>query len=170
MAAQFNQVSTQLASVQAGLNTSVQNDVNSSNQDLSTIATLNAQIVAAQSGGGSAQPLIDQREQALEDLAGKANITTTTEVANGAIDVSIGNVTMVSGVSVTDKLQTYTDGNGNLQIQAQNAGTPITLTGGSIGGEITARDGALARSPKPASTRWPLQARHAGQYDLFRGL
>jgi len=29
-------------------------------------------------------------------------------------------------------------------VQAQNAGTNITLTGGSIGGEITARDGALA--------------------------
>jgi flagellar hook-associated protein 1 len=58
--------------------------------------------------------------------------------------VSIGGVTMVSGVSVTDNLQTYTDGNGNLQVQAQNAGTPITLTGGSIEGEITTRDGALA--------------------------
>jgi flagellar hook-associated protein 1 FlgK len=30
-------------------------------------------------------------------------------------------------------------------VQAQNAGTPLTLTGGSIEGEITARDGALAR-------------------------
>ena len=29
-------------------------------------------------------------------------------------------------------------------MQAQNAGTPINLTGGSIEGEITARDGALA--------------------------
>src|SRR5580658_6649568 len=57
VAAQFNQVSTQLSSVQAGLNASVQNDVGSANQDLTTIATLNQQIIAAQAGGGSADQL-----------------------------------------------------------------------------------------------------------------
>jgi flagellar hook-associated protein 1 FlgK len=140
---QFNQVSTQLSIVQADLNTSIQNDVASGNQDLNTIATLNQQIVAAQSSGGSANQLVDQREKTLENLAGVANISTTTE-ANGAVDVSIGGVTMVSGVTATDQLQAYDPGNGQLQIQAQNAGTKITLTGGSIAGEITARDGALA--------------------------
>jgi flagellar hook-associated protein 1 len=140
---QFNQVSSQLSTVQADLNTSVQNDVASSNQDLSTIASLNQQIAGAQASGGSASQLVDQREQTLENLAGLANFSTTTE-ANGAVDVSIGGVTMVSGGTVTDNLQTYTDGSGNLQVQAQNAGTQITLTGGSIAGEITARDGALA--------------------------
>jgi len=140
---QFNQVSTQLSTVQADLNTSVQNDVASSNQDLSAIATLNAQIVAAQSSGGSADQLVDEREQTLENLAGLANYSATTE-ANGAVNVSLGGVTMVSGGDVTDQLQTYTDSHGNLQVQAHNAGTPITLTGGSIEGEITARDGALA--------------------------
>jgi flagellar hook-associated protein 1 len=140
---QFNQVSSQLSTVQADLNTSVQNDVNSSNQDLTAIASLNQQIVAAQESGGSADQLVDQREATLENLAGLTNFTTTTQ-ADGAVNVSIGNVTMVSGVKVTDDLQTYTDANGNLQVQAQNAGTPLTLTGGSIEGEITARDGALA--------------------------
>ena len=141
--AQFNQVSAQLSTVQANLNTSVQNDVGSANQDLSSIATLNQQIVAAQASGGSADQLVDQREQTLENLAGLANFSTTTE-ANGAVNVNIGGVPMVSGGNVSDNLQTYADSNGNLQVQAQNAGTQITLTGGSIGGEITARDGALA--------------------------
>ena len=69
VAAQFNQVSTQLSTVQADLNTSVQNDVASSNQDLSTIATLNGQIAAAEASGGSADQLVDQREKTLEHLA-----------------------------------------------------------------------------------------------------
>ncbi len=143
VAAQFNQVSSQLSTVQSDLNTSVQNDVASSNQDLSAIATLNQQIVEAQASGGSAVQLVDQREKTLENLAGLTNFSATTQ-ANGAVNVSIGGVTMVSGVSVTDSLQTYSDANGNLQVEAKNAGTPLTLTGGSIGGEITARDGALA--------------------------
>jgi flagellar hook-associated protein 1 FlgK len=143
VAAQFNQVSSQLATVQADLNTSVKNDVASANQDLSTIATLNRQIVAAQASGGSADQLMDQREQTLENLAGLVNFSTTTQ-SNGAVDVSIGGVTMVSGLNNADSLQAYDPGNGNLLVRAQNAGTTLTLTGGSIEGEITARDGALA--------------------------
>jgi flagellar hook-associated protein 1 FlgK len=41
-------------------------------------------------------------------------------------------------------LQTYDAGGGQILIQAQNAGTPLTLTGGSIQGNIDVRDGALA--------------------------
>jgi flagellar hook-associated protein 1 FlgK len=141
--AQFNQVSSQLSTVQADLNTSVQNDVNSANQDLASIASLNQQIVAADASGGSADQLVDQREQTLENLAGLANFTTTAQ-PNGAVNVTIGGVTMVSNVSVTDNLQTYSNASGNLLVQAQKAGTPLNLTGGSIEGEITARDGALA--------------------------
>src|SRR5208282_3218743 len=142
-ATQFNQVSTQLSTVQANLNTSVQNDVASSNQDLNTIASLNQQIVAAQASGGSANQLVDQREKTLENLAGLVNFSTSTQ-ANGAVDVNIGGVAMVSGDNVTDSLQTYDSGNGNLLVQEKNGGTPLTLTGGSIAGEITARDDALA--------------------------
>jgi flagellar hook-associated protein 1 FlgK len=143
VAAQFNQVSGQLSTVQADLNTSVQNDVTSANQDLSAITTLNQQIVEAQASGGSADQLVDQREATLENLAGLANFSATAQ-ANGAVNVSIGGVAMVSGVTQADSLEAYNPGNGQLQVQAQNAGTPITLTGGSIEGEITARDGALA--------------------------
>jgi flagellar hook-associated protein 1 len=143
VAAQFNQVSAQLTTVQGDLNSSVQSDVTSANQDLATIANLNQQIVQAQAAGGSADQLVDQREQTLENLAGLANFSTTAQ-ANGAVNVSIGGVTMVSGVSVADTLQTYDSGNGQLLVQDQNGGQPITLTGGSIEGEITARDGALA--------------------------
>jgi flagellar hook-associated protein 1 FlgK len=143
VAGQFNQVSAQLSTVQADLNTSIQNDVSSANQDLNTIASLNQQIVEAQASGGSAVQLVDQREQTLENLAGLANISTTTQT-NGAVDVTIGGVTMVSGITATNNLQAYDPGNGQLLVQAQNGGAQITLTGGSIEGEITARDGALA--------------------------
>ncbi len=140
---QFNQVSTQLSTVQADLNTDVQNNVTSANQDLNTIASLNEQIAAAEGNGAPASQLVDQREHTVENLAGLANISTTAQ-ANGAIDVNIGGVSMVSGVTATDQLQAYDPGNGQLQVRAQNAGTPVTLTGGSIAGEMTARDGALA--------------------------
>ena len=143
VATQFNQVSSQLSGIASNLNTSIQNDVDGANQDLSDIASLNKQIILAESGGGTANDLTDLRQQKIEDLAGKVQITTTTD-ANGGVDVSIGGVTMVSGAKSLDSLQTYDAGGGQILVRAQTAGTPLTLTGGSIEGNITVRDGALA--------------------------
>ena len=140
---QFNSVSSSLSQVQSGLNTSIENDVASSNQDLNTIATLNQQIVLATAGGGSADQLVDTREQTLEDLASKANISTSTN-PDGSVNISIGGVAMVTGGDAVDSLQTYNAGNGQILVQDQNGATPLDITGGSIGGNITARDGALA--------------------------
>jgi flagellar hook-associated protein 1 FlgK len=139
---QFNNVSSQLSTVNSDLNTSLQNDTASANQYLSSIASLNGQIVQSEAAGGSANQFVDQREQDLESLAKLTNISTTAQ-SNGTVDVSIGNVTMVSGETTTDSLQTYDPGNGQLQVAAKNAG-PLSITGGSLAGEVTARDGALA--------------------------
>jgi flagellar hook-associated protein 1 FlgK len=146
LASQFNQVSSQLQTVSAGLNTSIQNDVNGVNQDLATIAGLNQQIVQSEASGGSANVLVDQREQAIEDLAGKVNITTSAQ-SNGSVNISIGGVGMFDGASnqrVADGLVTYDSGGGNLLIKTQYQGIALTPTSGSIQGEIETRDGALA--------------------------
>jgi flagellar hook-associated protein 1 FlgK len=140
---QFNQVSTGIGTVTAGLNSSIQSDVAGVNQDLTQIAGLNLQIMQAQGSGGSANDLLDQREKIVEDLASKVNATTST-APNGTLYVSIGGQQMLSGGAVTNGLQTYTDSNGNLLVQDQTTGTPLTLTGGSIEGSITARDGTMS--------------------------
>jgi flagellar hook-associated protein 1 FlgK len=170
LAIQFNQVSSSLSSLTTNLNSSVQSDVNGSNQDLTQIANLNAQIVQAQDIGGSPNQLIDEREQTMEDLASKVNFTTSTQ-SNGAVNVTIGGVTMVSGVTQSDSLQTYTDTNGNLQVQAQTAGTHLTLAGGSIEGSITARDGAVAQLQTSVNTLasqliTQVNSIYSGGYDL----
>lgn len=140
---QFNSVSSGLATVQSNLNSSITSDVAASNQDLSDIASLNQQIAVADASGGTANDLVDMREQKLEDLAGRVNLTATAQ-PDGMMNVSIGGVTMVSGGTTPDSLQAYDSGGGNLLVRAQNAGTTLSLSGGSIEGSITARDGALA--------------------------
>jgi flagellar hook-associated protein 1 FlgK len=143
LSGQFNTVSSGLATVNTALNAAITSDVSGSNQDLSTIASLNKQIVLETASGGTANDLVDLRTQAIQDLAGKTNVSLTTE-SNGAVDVSIGGVTMVSGITQPDSLQAYDPGNGQLQVKALNAGTTLSLTGGSIQGEMDVRDGALA--------------------------
>jgi flagellar hook-associated protein 1 FlgK len=142
LATQFNEISGQLTSVRSGINASIQSDVNGANQDLSDIANLNQQIVYAEGSGGTANELVDEREQKIEDLASKVNITTTTD-SNGALDVSVSGVNMVSGIKQVNSLQTYDAGGGDLMVQEAAQGGHITVTSGSIAGEVDARDGAL---------------------------
>ncbi len=143
LATEFNSVSSQLSGVRDQVNQSIQNGVSSANQDLAQIAALNQQIVMADGQAGSANDLVDQRQAAINDLASYANVTTSAQ-ANGAVNISIGGATMVSGITATDSLETYDAGGGQLLIKAQNAGTPLTLSSGSIEGNITTRDGALS--------------------------
>jgi len=143
LTSQFNQVSSQLAGIRNGLNQSIQNDVGSANQDLTDIASLNKQIVLAQASGGTANDLIDLRQQKLEDLSKYANISTAAQ-PNGSVNVSISGATMVSGITQTDSLQAFDAGGGQFLVRAATAGTTLALSGGSIEGEINVRDGALA--------------------------
>ncbi len=142
LAAGLNQASSQLSTLNGQLNTSISDDVTSANQLLSQIASLNDQISKATATGGSANDLVDTREQDLENLANLVNIQTTSN-ADGTMDVNIGGQQLVSGKNVLDTLKAYDPGNGQLQIQTATGGTPLTLTGGTIQGTIDARDGAL---------------------------
>jgi flagellar hook-associated protein 1 FlgK len=145
LTSQFNTVASSLSGLTTTINSSIDSDVSGANQDLSQIASLNAGIVQAQAIGGTANELIDQREQALEDLASKVNFTTTTQ-SNGAVDVTIGGVAMVSNITETDSLAAgYNPNTGRYTVKAQNANTYLNLAGGSIEGDITVRDGAIAQ-------------------------
>ncbi|MGA2247864.1 MAG: flagellar hook-associated protein FlgK [Verrucomicrobiota bacterium] len=151
LATSFNSLDSQFASVRSSLNTSLTSDVGSANQLLTNIAGLNQQIYNAQTDGGNANDLLDEREQDLENLSGLTSISTSTGT-NGAVNVTIGGQTLVSGDAVSDTLQTYDAGNGQLLVQTATGGVNLTLTGGSIQGTIDARDGTLATMQNSVNT------------------
>jgi len=143
LASQLNQIDKRLGQLNGSLNKSVQTDVDTANQLITQIANLNQEIFDSEGGApGSANDLRDLRQQRIEDLSKLTNVQAT-EQANGMVDLSISGSAIVTGVHVTDTLQTYDPGNGNLQVRTTTGATPLTLTGGSIQGTIEARDGAL---------------------------
>jgi flagellar hook-associated protein 1 FlgK len=143
LASQFNQVDQRLAAVNGQLNQSVQTDVSSANQLLSGIAGLNQQITASEAAsGGTANDLRDLRQQKIEQLAKLLNFQTAT-TPDGAVNLSVDGNLLVAGNNLEDTLQAYDAGGGQLLVRTANSGTPLALTGGSIQGTITARDGAL---------------------------
>jgi len=174
LASQFNQVASRLDGVRTTLNNSIQSDVDQSNSLLTDIAKLNQQIVYSEAGrGGTANDLRDLRQQKIESLSKLVNVTTVSQ-PNGGLDVSIGGVTLLSGISQTDRLETYDAGGGQMLVRAQTAATPLTLTGGRIEGNINVRDGALATlqastNQLAAQLITEVNAIHRGGYDLNGG-
>jgi flagellar hook-associated protein 1 FlgK len=143
LAGQFNQVQQRLDSLNTNLNSSVQSDVGNANQILSSIADLNDQITTAQINTGSTpNNLIDLRQQKIEQLGNLVNFTTAAQ-PDGAVNITVGGVLMVSGKNISDTLQAYDAGGGQMLVRATTAGTPLTLTGGTIAGSIDVRDGAV---------------------------
>ena len=136
---QFNSISANLTAQQASLKTSIGSDIAAANQDMTDIASFNKQIIQAQSQGQSANELIDQRQQKIEDLASKINIGTVAQ-SNGSIDITLAGKQFVVGGSVADQLQLSTGTSGNVVLSDTNPGVGIGSSSGSIAGKITARD------------------------------
>ena len=130
LATRFNQVDQSLTTLNGQLNQSVQTDVSSANQLLSDIAGLNQQIQRTETSlGGTANDLRDLRQEKIEELSKLVNVQTST-ASDGTVNVSVDGNLLVSG-------------GGQLLVRTAGSATPLTLTGGSIQGTITARDGAL---------------------------
>jgi flagellar hook-associated protein 1 len=142
LTSQFNQLDQRLTSINGQLNQSVQTDVASANQLLSDIAGLNHQIAGSEAGTGAANDLRDLRQQKIEALSQLVNVQTSSD-SNGDVNLSVGGQLLVSGGTVQDTLQTYDSGGGQLLVRTASAGSPLTLTGGSIAGTMDVRDGAL---------------------------
>ncbi len=151
LAATFQQIDTRLASLHTGLDTSLNNQVGATNQLLTDIASLNDHIANAQNygGGGTANDLLDLRQQKLEALAGYLNFQSST-AADGTLTVtSLTNQTLVSGNQVVNALKTVPDPlSGQLQVLTTVGNNVLTgvsfgLTGGSLAATVDARDGAL---------------------------
>jgi flagellar hook-associated protein 1 FlgK len=143
LALQFNQLDARLNNLRDSLNATIESEVSVANQLLADIASLNQMITTAEStSGGTANDLRDTRQARLEELSKYVKLDLS--AGNGSnINISIGGVVMVAENQVADTLQTVDVGGGQIMLGAVNTGTTLALTGGSIHGTITARDGGI---------------------------
>ncbi len=132
-----------LGQVQTDLNTQINSDATSVNQLLQTIANLNSQIGRFEiNQPGSAVDLRDQRQAALEQLAGKIPIdvvnSTPSQIQVTAKDATGASVVLVDLANVQGAVAF----NGT-QITGGLPPTALALAGGSMQGALNARDGAV---------------------------
>lgn len=136
---------SQLSQVQTDLTSRVTSDVTDTNTILASIANLNTEIGRFEiATPGGAVDLRDQRQAQLEELAKKLNIeslpdpTEPSEIQVFARDSSGNPVLLVDKANVTGPVSVT-----GAVISGGSPSTALAITGGSMFGSITARDGAV---------------------------
>lgn len=142
LASQFNNISSQIGTIQTNLQTAVSGDVTQINSLAQQVATLNGQItVASASGSSNANSLEDQRAAAVSQLASLANVTSVPQ-ANGTVNLYLGNETLVSATTARSlQVTTSADATGSAtsQITFTDDNSSADSTSGDLGGLLTSQ-------------------------------
>ncbi|WP_411343971.1 flagellar hook-associated protein FlgK [Paenibacillus sp. WLX1005] len=128
----MNQMSKQLDTLSTDLTSSVALDVSTANSLLSTVGTLNQNIMKIEAQGNDANDLRDQRDYAIDQLSKYGNVSVT-ELSTG-YQVTFGGQQVVTSGTVTPLTAA------GVQTAYENG----TLTGGEIQGMLYSRDQYVA--------------------------
>lgn len=100
-----------------------------------TVAELNRLVAEAEANGGAPSELIDQRDQAIDQLSALVDIRTVFQ-ADGTVDVNlVGGTPLVAGRQV-GKMRVETLSDGTFALKLELAGTQYPVDGGKVGGEL----------------------------------
>ena len=140
LAHSFNQTSSNLITLQRNVDLSVSQSVSQINTLTAQIATVNAQVAAAQSSGQNAGPFVDQRQQLIRQLS---NLVDVSEIDAGhgslTLTTNSGAPLVVGGQSF--QLTTQADAVTGLQhIFSQGSDITSTITAGQLAGQLQIRD------------------------------
>ena len=139
----FNTVANGLSTAQVSLNSQVSGDVTQINQLSQQFAALNPQIATATAEGVDAGSLQDQQSQLELQLSQLTNISVTHTAQGDTISTGNGSALVVGSQSFA--LSTSTNASGMTQVLDSNGGNiTAAISGGDLGGSITARDVTIA--------------------------
>ena len=114
--------------------------VDSANAQIATIARLNSQIGTAQAGGVSASAMIDARDQAIDELAGKMALEVS-DNGDGTRDISLKTGQALVLGSMHGKLSAAPTLTSPQEFSLTFAGTTYVLDAAKLGGQL----GGLAK-------------------------
>ena len=148
LATKFNTVDGRLASLTGAVNEQIQSEVEKVNSLATEISSLNRAIVSEEAlSDGYANDLRDSRQAKMEELSKLVKIETT-EQADGSMNISVAGNLLVDGRDVVNTLETFTPAgfdpaDGHLMVRVTGQADALALTGGSIEGAISVREGQL---------------------------
>ncbi len=129
-------------------NDTISGTVQTVNSIAASIAQLNGQIAAAQGNTtGSLAQLLDQRDNLMNQLSQSISFSFYTD-NTGQVTIISGMQNLVSG-SQTNELSASQDANGDYQLYLGGANITSQVTGGALGGLISARSEAETQGLLP---------------------
>ncbi|HEY4184081.1 MAG TPA: flagellar hook-associated protein FlgK [Polyangia bacterium] len=150
LATSFNQTASSISAARSGLDSAITGKISEVNAAAQSLANLNIQVEVARSSGGSANDVLDARQQAVDTLA---SLTGATPYTNAAGDISMalpgGTALVVDGHAGSFSAVPDAANGGLLKLQltrADGSGPSDwngSSLGGTLGGMFVARDGAL---------------------------
>jgi flagellar hook-associated protein 1 FlgK len=149
-------LSSSLSNLQSQTDSQVASQIGSANDLIQQIYQLNSQIATADAGGDTSSALLDQRDEAVQNLSQLMDVRTT-QMSNGTVAVMTTDGTSLVGNTYAQLSYSASDTPGVYQpVMLQNI-DPATgqaigqaqaldphLSGGSLTGLIGMRDGPLA--------------------------
>ncbi|HEY0271494.1 MAG TPA: flagellar hook-associated protein FlgK [Sphingomonas sp.] len=138
----LNTTATALASTSQGIATAAQTTVQSVNNDLDSLAKINASLQSTRPGTSAQADLEDQRDNLLNEISGNIGIDVTIR-QDGSATVSLaqGGIQLVAGngaAAGSARLTVSNAANGALSVQAVSGGTAQAVgdAGGELGGMV----------------------------------
>ncbi len=129
LAAKFQNVYEDLSQIQNDLGNEVREKVNTINNYLKEIETLNKQIFESKIGGHISNDLLDRRDFVVDELSKLANINVN-NTSDGSLNISIG------GIFAVDKFHSIelemVEFNGKMAISTKQGGSVLSLNGGEL--------------------------------------
>ena len=147
VASDFNSAANSISQLQTSLDQTVPDSVTQINQLSTQIASLNAQITTTQGDPGTIE---DQRDQLVSQLSQLTGVQTT-NTPNG-VTLTTGNGTPLVVGNQAFALTSVTGSNGLQSVLQNGQDITSTLTGGSLGGTLQVRDTELPAVQKQLDT------------------
>ncbi len=133
LASDFQTANAQLATVQSGLDTQVNQSATDINSMLTSVASLNQQINNVSQHGSTPNDLMDQRDQLLDKLSGYMDLTLSTQT-NGSINIAVNGQSLVNNFTASSVSVASVGSPAHPQIQA--GGVSLATSGGQVAGFV----------------------------------
>jgi flagellar hook-associated protein 1 len=137
----FHSVNNSLDDLEANIEANIQAEIGNLNRLLEGVATMNGQIMAAESSGEPANDLRDQRDFLVTQISEIAEVSVL-ERDDGTKDLILAGRTMVARETVTRFQSSYvpTSSGYKMNIVTQGTHQAVTLSPGKLEGLLTSRD------------------------------
>ena len=138
----FHQAASTLTSAQTGADASISGTVQGINQLTAQIANLDGQLSSLQQSGQDGGSIQDQRDQLTTQLAQLVGVSSTSTGTTPTLTTANGTPLVVGNKAYALQTTTGTDGEAAV-VDANGQDITASITGGSLGGAITIRDGSV---------------------------